>query len=242
MLPPSFPTTMAPWRGQSKGQHRQRSRPAEVTQPQQQDVPEADPAQGSRATAPNINLPTTPICWAGPFCAPQYNPPPLAPQPASPSGEDFDFTEADTIPLSVPPAAGNLLSPVKCACAVGGNQNNLQKKSDLEVWGGKWWGYYWYVAVILKFLHNNISITEAAQKAWWSNVYDHYIITVNQISDPFSNQPQSIEFLFTCKSHTQNHAQPLCHSQMKSGDGTTKFLKDVKQCEEKQGIYQPQPS
>ena len=98
------------------------------------------------------------------------------------------------------------------------------------------------MAVILKLLHNHISITEAARKACQSNVYDHYIITVNRISDPFSNQPQSIEFLFTCKSHTQNHAQPLHCSQMKSGDGTTKFLKDVKQCEEKQGIYQPQPA
>ena len=233
---------MAPWRGQSKGQCRQCSWPAEVTQPQQQDVPEADPAQGSRATAPNINLLTTPICWAGPFRVPQYNPPPLAPRPASPSGEDFDFTEADTIPLSVPSVAGNLSSPVKCTCAVGGNQNNLQKKKQSRSLGGKWWRYYWYVAVISKFLHNNISITEAAWRAWQSNVYDHYIITVNRISDPFSDQAQSIEFLLTCKSHTQNHAQPLHRSWMKSEDGTTKFLKEVKQCEEKQGIYQPQPA
>ena len=135
MLPPSFPTMTAPQRGQSKAQSGQCSRPAEVTQPQQQDIPEADPAQGSRATAPNIDLLTTPIRQAGPFCVPQYNPPLLAPWPASPSGEDLDFTEADTIPLSVPPAAGNLSSPVKHACAVGGHQNNLQKKSDLEVWG-----------------------------------------------------------------------------------------------------------
>ena len=162
---------MAPWRGQSKGQCRQCSWPAEVTQPQQQDVPEADPAQGSRATAPNINLPTTPIHQGGPFHVPQYNPPPLAPQPASPSGEDFDFTEADTIPLSVPPAAGNLSSPVKRARAVGGNQINLPTKKWSRSLGGKWWGYYWYVAVILKFLHNNISITEAAWKAWRSNIY-----------------------------------------------------------------------
>ena len=85
-------------------------------------------AQGSRATALSINLPTTLIHWAGPFCVPQYNPPPLAPWPASPSGKNFDFTEVDMIPLSVPPAAGNLLSSVKHAHAVGGNQNNLQKK------------------------------------------------------------------------------------------------------------------
>ena len=57
------------------------------------------------------------------------------PQPASPSGEDFDFTEADATPLSVPLAAGNLSSPVKHAHAVGGRQNNLPKKSNLEVWG-----------------------------------------------------------------------------------------------------------
>ena len=98
------------------------------------------------------------------------------------------------------------------------------------------------MAVISKFLHNNISITEAAWKAWQSNIYDHYIITVNRISDPFSDQAQSIEFLLTCISHTQNHAQPLHRSWMKSEDGTTMFLKDVKQCEEKQVIYQPQPA
>ena len=49
------------------------------------------------------------------------------------------------------------------------------------------------MAVTLKFLNNNISVTEAAWKAWQSNVYDHYIITVNQISDAFSDQPLSIE-------------------------------------------------
>jgi hypothetical protein len=127
---------MAPRRGQSKGQRGQRSRPAEISQPQQQDIPAADPAQGSRAITPaSIDPPTTPIRQVGPFRVPQYNPPPLAPRPASPSGEDFDFTDADAIPLSVPPAAGNLASPVKRARAVGGNQNSLQKKSDLEVWG-----------------------------------------------------------------------------------------------------------
>ena len=99
----------------------------------------------------------------------------------------------ETIPLSVAPAAGNLSSPVNHAHAVGGNQNNLQKKKQSRSVGRKWWGYYWYVAVTLKFLNNNISVTEAAWKAWQSNVYDHYIITVNQISDAFSDQPLSIE-------------------------------------------------
>lgn len=232
---------MAPRRGQSKGQRGQRSRPAEIAQPQQQEVPAADPAQGSAPTI--IDPPTTPIRQVGPFRVPQYNPPPLAPRPASPSGEDFDFTEADAIPLSVPPAAGNLSSPVKRARAVGGNQNSLQRKSDLEVWGEHDEDIIGTsVVVILKFFNNNISITEAARKVWRSNVYDHYIITVNRISDPFSDQPQSIEFVFTCKSHTQNHAQPLRRNRMKAGDGTTKFLKDVKQCEEKQGIYQPRPA
>jgi hypothetical protein len=179
---------MAPCRGQSKGQCGQHSQPAEITQPQ---LPAADPAQGSRAITPtNINLPTTPIHQVGPFCVPQYNPPPLTPRPASPDGEDFDFTDADAIPLSVPPAAGNLSSPVKCARAVGGNQNSLQKKSDLEVWEERDEDIIGTsVAAILKIFNNNISITEAAQKVWRSNIHDHYIITVNQISDPFSDQP-----------------------------------------------------
>ncbi|KIK04754.1 hypothetical protein K443DRAFT_120776 [Laccaria amethystina LaAM-08-1] len=177
---------MAPHRGPSKGQYGQHSRSAEITQSQQQEVPAADPAQGSRAiTSTNIDPPTTPIHQVGPFRVPQYNPPPLTPWPASPDGEDFDFTDADSIPLSVPPAAGNLSSPVKRACAVGGNQNSLQKKSDLEGWEER-----------------DEDIIEAAWKVWRSNVYDHYIITVNRISDPFSDQPQSIEFIFTCKYHT----------------------------------------
>jgi len=159
---------MAPWKGQSKGQHGQHSQPAEITQPQQQEVPAADPVQGREVTAPTIiNLLTTPICQVGPFRVPQYNPPPLAPQPASPPGEDFDFTEADAIPLSVPPAAGNLPSPVKCAHAVGGNQDSLQKKSDLEVWKESDEDIIGTpVIVILKFFNNNILIIEAAWKAW----------------------------------------------------------------------------
>lgn len=132
---------MPPRRGQGRGQRGQRNQPAELAQPQQQQVvPTADPARGNnnRVNAPaptaSADPPTTPIRQAGPFRVPQYNPPPLAPRPASPAGEDFDFTEADAVPLSVPPAVGNLSSPVKRARAVGGNQNSLQKKSDLEVW------------------------------------------------------------------------------------------------------------
>jgi hypothetical protein len=60
--------------------------------------------------------------------------------------------------------------------------------------------------------------------------------------DPFSGEPQKIEFVFTCKTHPKNHQQPLCCDWSKTGDGTTKFLKDVKACEEKQGVYQSQPA
>ena len=54
---------------------------------------------------------------------------------------------------------------------LGETRTTCQKKKQSRSLGGKWWGYYWYVAVILKFLHNNISITEAAWKAWRSNFY-----------------------------------------------------------------------
>ena len=71
-------------------------------------------------------------------------------------------------------------------------------------------------------------------------MYEHYTTTLNRICDPFSRQPQRIEFVFTCKTHPENHLQPLRRDRSKTGDGTTKFLKDVRMCEEKQGIYQPQ--
>ena len=83
---------------------------------------------------------------------------------------------------------------------------------------------------------------DAARKIWRSNVYDHYITTVNRVHNPFSGQPQNIEFVFTCKNHPENHLQPLRRDRSRTGDGTTKFLKDVRMCEEKQGIYQPQPA
>jgi len=80
---------------------------------------------------------------------------------------------------------------------------------------------------------------DAARKLWPSNVYDHYDIAVSRMKDTFSNQRQKIVFVFTCATHPEHHIAPLMRDRGKTGDGTTKFLKDVKRCEEKQGIYQP---
>jgi hypothetical protein len=78
-----------------------------------------------------------PVHHTGPFRVTQYNPPPFSSQPSSPDEEDFDFSEADAVLISVPPAAGALGSPVKWACAVGENQESLHQKGVLEVWGGR---------------------------------------------------------------------------------------------------------
>ena len=132
---PSFPTTMAPWRGQSKGQRRQHSQPTEITQPQQQDIPEADPAQGSRATAPNINLPTTPIHQGGPFHVPQYNLHPL--HLSLPLHLERTLTLQRQIPSLYPFPQQQVIYRHLSSVLVqlGETRSTCQQKSDLEVWG-----------------------------------------------------------------------------------------------------------
>ncbi|KAF8804747.1 hypothetical protein BYT27DRAFT_7300755 [Phlegmacium glaucopus] len=181
--------------GSSQGHHGQPS-----TQHQQLQ-PATEPDTSAQAAVPTPPDPVTPICRTALFHVPPYNPRPIPARPSSPDEEEFDFDEADAIPITAPPAAGALGSPVKCARAVGKNQESLHRKGDLEVWD-----------------ESDEDIINAARKIWRSNVYDHYITTVNRICDPFSHQPLKIEFVFTY--------------------GTTKFLKDVRMCEEKQGIYQ----
>ena len=61
------------------------------------------------------------ICHTGLFHPSLHNLQPIPAQPSSPDEEDFDFDEADAIPITPPPAAGALGSPVKHAHGVGGN-------------------------------------------------------------------------------------------------------------------------
>jgi len=138
--PPSAPATMAP-RNRGQNPRGRRGQPSTHQQHQQQQEEQIQvPAitehenQGTRDTAPTAPDPVTPVRRTGPFCVPQYNPHPLPARPESPDGEDFDFDEADAVPISAPPAAGALGSPVKCAHVIGGNQVNLQRKGDFEVW------------------------------------------------------------------------------------------------------------
>ncbi|KAF8811797.1 hypothetical protein BYT27DRAFT_7027511, partial [Phlegmacium glaucopus] len=150
----------------------------------QQLQPATEPDTSAQAAVPTPPDPVTPIRRTALFHVPPYNPCPIPAQPSSPDEEEFDFDEADAIPITAPPAAGALGSPVKRARAVGGNQESLHRKGDLEVWD-----------------ESDEDIINAARKIWRSNVYDHYITTVNRICDPFSHQPLKIEFVFTCKTH-----------------------------------------
>ena len=85
--------------------------------------------------------PQTPVRNTAQIHVGQYQPPRIAPRPESPDEEDFDFSEADAVPLSVPPsnpsqlpAAAGLASPVKRARATTGNHTQLNRKHDVAVW------------------------------------------------------------------------------------------------------------
>ena len=128
---------MAP-RTRGQNPRGRRGQPSTHQQHQQQQEEQTQvPAiteRGNQANRDTASDPVTPVRRTGPFRVPQYNPRPLPARPESSDGEDFDFDEADAVPISAPPAAGALGSPVKRARAIGGNQVNLQRKGDFEVW------------------------------------------------------------------------------------------------------------
>ena len=237
---PSFtPAPMAP-RGRGTNAQGCHGQPSTLLQQQQQQQVQVPATTSTEPKNDAIALdPVTPIHHTGPFPPSLHNLQPIPAWPSSPDEEDFDFDEADAIPITPPPAAGALGSPVKRAYAVGGNQVSLHWKGDLQVWDENDEDI---ISVCFYNWYTNIMEIDAARKIWQSNVYDHYVTTVNCICDPFSSQPERIEFIFTCRTHPENHQQPLHHDWSKTGDGTTKFLKDIQMCEEKQGIYQPQPA
>ncbi|KAF8810510.1 hypothetical protein BYT27DRAFT_7209397 [Phlegmacium glaucopus] len=124
-----------------------RGRRGQPSTQHQQLQPATEPDTSAQAAVPTPPDPVTPICRTALFHVPPYNPRPIPARPSSPDEEEFDFDEADAIPITAPPPAAG--------------------------------------------------VTYAARKIWRSNVYDHYITTVNRICDPFSHQPLKIEFVFT---------------------------------------------
>ena len=113
-------------RGQPSTQHHQQQ------QQQQQQVQVPTTTEHENDTiAPD---PVTPIRRTGPFHIPLHNPHPIPARRSSSDEEDFDFDEVDSIPITPPPAAVALGSPVKRARAVEGNQESLNRKGDLQVW------------------------------------------------------------------------------------------------------------
>ena len=124
---------MAP-RGRGTNARGRHGQPSTLQQQQQQQVQ----VPATTATEPENDAivldPVILICHTGLFHPSLHNLQPIPAQPSSPDEEDFDFDEADAIPITPPPAAGALGSPVKRACAVGGNQVSLHWKGDLQVW------------------------------------------------------------------------------------------------------------
>jgi hypothetical protein len=70
--------------------------------------------------------------------------------------------------------------------------------------------------------------------AWRSDVYDHYDVSL-QRNLTEDQQPLSLSFLFTCKTHPENHASVWARQRSKTGDGTSNLQKGVDICLRKQG-------
>ena len=68
-------------------------------------------------------------------------------------------------------------------------------------------------------------------------MYDHYNISLRRNTSN-TNEPLSLDFVFTCKTHPENHSTVRSRPRMKTGDGTTSLHQDIDPCLKKQGIEQ----
>ncbi|KAJ3490892.1 hypothetical protein NLJ89_g11393 [Agrocybe chaxingu] len=191
-------------------------------------VPELMPDVPAAVAAPSV-LPVTPVHQImPPYKAPLFptrgNLSPGEHFSAISSG-DSDLEGETVVDASAPKARAQSrlpvlvhYSPVKQRRAAQG----ISCKTDLEVWGMR-----------------DEDIIDAAVRSWTSDVYKHYNITMQRnYHDEAKTIPKSIDFIFMCKTHPQNHNGPRVRTREKSGMGTTALLKDVGNCEKKQGVVQ----
>jgi len=122
----------------------------------------------------------------------------------------------------------------------GGKINSLTDlamwgKSDEDIIGACAW-------FSLSALYSLVDYLGAAVASWKSKVYDHYGVTLKRNVDELTGEPESMDFVFTCKSHPEFHPGPRVRGRSKTGDGTTNLRTDVDVCLKKQGIEAPKAS
>jgi len=197
------------------------------------------------ARQPPITGATPPLPVAPPriFAIAQYTPPAFPDRPSS-LGEEFPSTpscsdsEGDTVVNAgsklrkLPPI---IISPVKKKRALQG----ITKLSDLEVWDKPDEEIIGMCVHLSDKNHIIIIITsniaEASLRSWTSTVYDHYTVSLER-HVTVDNLPSHLHFIFTCRTHPENHTEPQSRARQKSGHGTTTLAKDVTMCQKKQGI------
>ena len=81
-----------------------------------------------------------------------------------------------------------------------------------------------------------IYIIDAACVSWRSEVYNHYNVSIKHIVDSTTGAKLMIHYVFTCKTHPDNHTTVRTRARTKTGNGTTNLQKDVDLCLKKQGI------
>ncbi|KAF9046160.1 hypothetical protein BJ165DRAFT_1583618, partial [Panaeolus papilionaceus] len=73
-------------------------------------------------------------------------------------------------------------------------------------------------------------IIRAHKDTWNSNVYDHYSITIRR-----NEQNGSIDFIFTCATHPENHPSLIIRPRKNTSHGTSNLRKQAVVCDKKQG-------
>ena len=154
------------------------------------------------------------------------------PDPSETDGDsdpdDDDIFTAKTVPIITSPIKKRQNAPV------------INRQSDIKVWGmadrdilGKPFN------MILKNKNSDL-YEDAALSSWRSPVYDHYTVTLRRKYDT-DGDPESLSYVFTCKTHPEHHITTRSRLRAKTGDGTTNLQKDVDACLLKQGIVHEKP-
>ena len=71
---------------------------------------------------------------------------------------------------------------------------------------------------------------------WTSSVYAHYNITIRHNYDE-DGAPTDMDYIFTCKTHPENHSGPKTYPCKHADLGTTGLKNDIECCEAAQSIH-----
>jgi len=148
------------------------------------------------------------------------------PEPSESDGDsdsDDNVFVAGVVPIIVSPIKKWHNAPV------------INCQSDLQVWGKSDREILGKLLDIILIINNFDLYEDAALSAWRSSVYDHYTVTLHWKYDT-EGEPESLSYIFTCKTHPEHHITTRSCLRSKTGDGTTNLQKDVDGCLLKQGI------